>query len=133
MTSRVASLDRVFALILFDVGPEVSVDGAQQICPADDLLHSRDTQCGEMAANIFGDVPEEHHDLVGATRELRPQILPLRRNTDRASVEVTPSDHLAAHCEKRQRPEAEPLGAQQGGHNHITSGAETPVSLQNDP
>ena len=52
---------------------------------------------------------------------------------DGAGVEVALPDHLAAQRQQRERAEAEPLGAEQGGDHHVTTGPETAVGLQGDP
>ena len=56
----------------------------------------------------------------------------LRRDADRAGVEVADAHHDAAHDDERRRREAELLGAQQRGDDDVAAGLQLAVDLHDD-
>ncbi len=137
--------DLAIALVLFaplggdqhrrEVGGErmLRVDRAQQIGPSHQFGHGPHTQGGHVAPRFLGEPSEQQHHLICRAGELRPQVLLLGGDPDRARVEMALADHLAAHGQQWEGPEAEPLGTEHGGHDDVPSGAKTTVGLEEHP
>ena len=100
---------------------------------ADRFFEGAEAECREVLAHLFGDELEEVHDELGLARELLAQFGVLRRDTDRAGVEVTHAHHDAARHHERRGGEAELLGAEQRGDDDVTAGLELTVALHDDP
>ncbi len=92
-----------------------------------------EAESGEELADLLGDEGEEVLDELGLAREPLAQHRVLRRDTDRAGVEVADPHHHAAHDHQRRGGEAELLGAQQCGHDDVAAGLELAVRLDHDP
>jgi hypothetical protein len=88
---------------------------------------------GEDLADLLGDVLEEGDDELGLTGELLAQLLALRRDADRAGVEVADAHHDAARHDERRGGEAVLLGAQQRADDDVAAGLELAVDLHHDP
>ena len=86
-----------------------------------------------MLAHLLGDVLEEGLDELRLAREPLPQLGILRRDADRAGVEVADPHHDAAADDQRRGGEAELLRAEQGGDDDVTPGLELAVDLDDDP
>src|SRR3546814_15782011 len=56
----------------------------------------------------------------------------LRRDADRAGVEVAFAHHDAARRDQLRRREAELVRAEKPGHPHVPPGAKTPLGLPRD-
>jgi len=82
---------------------------------------------------LFGQAAEEEDDLICRSGELRPQVLLLGGDPDRAGVEVALADHFAAHGKQRKGPESESLRTEQGSDDDVASGAQPTVCLQQNP
>ena len=107
----------------------VGIGRDEQVASPDQLLEAAGTDRRHRATGVLGDEPEQVDDVVDRAAVLGPQVLPLGGDTDRAGVLVAAADHLAAEGEQRCGPEAVPIGAEEGGHDHVAAGAETPVGL----
>ena len=68
----------------------------------------------------------------GAPGEALAQLGVLRRDPDRAGVEVADAHHHAPHHDERRRPEAELLGTEQGSDDDVTARLHLPVDLDGD-
>ncbi len=64
-------------------------------------------------AHLLGDEQEVAHDVLGRAGEAPPQLGVLRRDPDRAGVEVADAHHHAAGRDQRRGREGELLGAEQ--------------------
>ena len=99
---------------------------------ADRLLERAEAERGEVLAHFLGDELHEVHDELGLARELLAQLRVLRRHADRARVEVADAHHDAAAHDERRGREAELLGAEQRGDDHVAAGLQLPVDLHDD-
>ena len=70
--------------------------------------------------------------MLGLAHELGAQLRILRGDAHRTRVQVTLAHHDAAERDERRRCEAELVGAQHGRHDHVETGAQLAVRLQND-
>jgi hypothetical protein len=75
---------------------------------------------------------EQCDDLVHRSGVFGPQLEILGGDAHRARVEVALADHLAAESQQRKGPEAEALSPQQRSHDHVPTGAQAAVGLQDD-
>ena len=85
-----------------------------------------------MLAHLLGEEREEVLDELGLAGEPLAQHRVLRRDTDRAGVEVADAHHHAAHDHERRGGEAELLGAEQRGDDDVATGLELAVGLHDD-
>ena len=72
------------------------------------------------------------HDVLGLAGELLAQLRILRRDADRARVEVALAHHDAADGDERRGREAELLGAEQRRERDVAPGLELAVDLEHD-
>ena len=105
-----AEKSRPLRLPVIDRLPEV-----QPVHAADHLVHRAEAERRHVLAHFLGDEPEEVDDELGLAGELLPQLRILRRDADRAGVQVADAHHDAARDDERRRREAELLGAHQRG------------------
>ena len=99
---------------------------------ADRLLERAEAERGEVLAHLLGDELEEVHDELGLAGELLAQLRVLRRDADRAGVEVADAHHHAAAHDERRGGEAELLGAEQRGDHDVAAGLQLAVDLHDD-
>ena len=71
-------------------------------------------------------------DELGLAGELLAQLRILRRDADRAGVEVADAHHDAARDDERRGGEAEFLGAEQRGDDDVAAGLQLAVDLHDD-
>ena len=88
--------------------------GVEHLGVADRLLEGAEAELGEQLAHLLGDVREERLDELGLSGEALAQLGVLRRDTDRAGVEVADAHHDAAAHHERRRGEAVLLRARAG-------------------
>src|SRR5579875_3464315 len=74
----------------------------------------------------------EPRDVLGPAREALAQPRVLRRDPDRAGVQVTDAHHDAAERDERRRREAELLGAEESRDRHVAPRLQLPVYLHRD-
>ena len=99
---------------------------------ADRLLDRAEAQRGEVLAHLLGDELEEVDDELGLARELLAQLGVLRRDADRARVEVADAHHDAAAHDERRGREAELLGAEQRRDHDVAARLQLAVDLHDD-
>ena len=104
----------------------------EEFPPAGDFVEAGDAQRGEQSADILGHVGEEGGDVVGVPLEFRPQLLVLGGDTDGASVEIALAAGDAAHGEEGGGSKGEFPGAQYGGDDDVSGGAQPAVYLHDD-
>ena len=85
-----------------------------------------------MLAHLLGDVLEERHDELGLAAEALAQLGVLRRDTDRARVEMADAHHHAARHDERRGGEAELLRAEQRRDHDVATGLQLTVDLHDD-
>ena len=83
-------------------------------------------------AQLLGDHEQVVDDVLGLALEAPPQLGVLRRDADRARVEVADAHHHAAERDQRGGREAELVGAQDRPDGHVAAGAHLTVDLDQD-
>ncbi len=99
---------------------------------ADHLLDGAEAQPRHDRAQLLGDEEEVVDDVLGLAGELGAQHRVLRRDADRAGVEVALAHHDAAGGDQRRGGEAELVRAQQSGDRDVATGAQAAVGLDRD-
>ena len=84
------------------------------------------------SAGLLGDHEQVVDDVLRLAAEHLPQVRVLRRDADRARVEVALPHHDAAERDQRRRAEAELFGAEQRGDHDVAAGLQTAIGLQHD-
>ena len=79
---------------------------------------------------LFGDHEQVVDDVLRLAGELLAQLRILRRDADRAGVQVTLAHHDAAERDQRRGGEAEFFGAEERGDGDVAAGLELTVGLQ---
>ena len=85
-----------------------------------------------ICAQLLGDEEEVVDDVLGLAGEARAQHRVLRRDADRAGVEVALAHHDAAGRDQRRGGEAELVGAEQRADGDVAPGAQAAVDLHRD-
>ncbi len=112
------------------------LDGAvdvEQVVAADDLVEAAVAERREELAHLLGEELEEVHDELRLAGEARAQLGVLGRDADGAGVQVADAHHDAAFDDERGGGEAELLGAEQRGDEHVAAGLHLSVDLHGDP
>ena len=105
----------------------------EQIGAADQLFQATHAQLGQPLAGFFGDEGEEvHHHFDGADEVILAQFFVLRGYTGRTVVQVADTQELAAQGDHGCGAEAEALGAEDRGLDHVQAGFQAAVSLHPD-
>ena len=104
-----------------------------QVDPADELLEAPHPHLREELADLLGDHEEVVHDVLGLAVEAAAKLRVLARDPHRARVQVADAHHDAARRDQRGGREAELVGAQERGDQHVAAGAHLTVDLQDDP
>ena len=107
-------------------------DLGQKIGPADDLLERREAERCQDLANLLGKMGEELNNLFRRSLELRPKIVALRADADRAGVGVTLADHDAAHRDQRRCADTVFVGAEHCRHDNVAAGLQATVGAEHD-
>ena len=92
----------------------------------------RKPSCAMISRTSCGDEAHEVDDVLGLAGELLAQLRVLRGDADRAGVQVADAHHDAAERDQRRGGEAELLGAEQRGDDHVAAGLELAVGLDGD-
>ena len=95
----------------------------------DHLIEGAEAELGHQLADFLGDEEEIVDDVLGLALESLAQHRVLRRDADRAGVEVALAHHDAAGGNQRRGGKAELIGAEQGAHHHVAAGADAAVDL----
>ena len=105
----------------------------EAIRPPDHLVDRPEAEARHVLADLAGDERHEVDDVLRVAREARPELRVLRRDADRAGVQVADAHHHAAERDERRRREAELLGAEQRADDDVAAGLELAVDLDRDP
>ncbi|AJX01694.1 hypothetical protein BM45_3124 [Burkholderia mallei] len=101
----------------------------EQIGAADQIVELRDAELRHDLARLLGDEEEVVDDVLGLTRELRAQHRVLRRDADRARVQMALAHHDAAFDDERRRREAEFVRAEQRADHDVAARLHLAVGL----
>mmetsp|Transcript_19585 Transcript_19585/g.63107 ORF Transcript_19585/g.63107 Transcript_19585/m.63107 type:complete len:667 (+) Transcript_19585:756-2756(+) len=112
---------------------EVRIVDAQHVGAPDHLFDRAEAHARHVAAHLLGEVEEEVDHVLRLARKLCAQLRVLRRDADRAGVEVALAHHDAAERDQRRRREAKLLRAEQRRDRHVAARLELAVGLQHDP
>ena len=85
----------------------------EQVDAADEIVEPRDAELRHDPPRLLGDEEEEVDDVLGLAGELLAQLRILRRDPDRARVQVAGAHHHAAGRDQRRGREAHLVGAEQ--------------------
>ena len=118
---------RPLAFQWFDRALDVEAVGA-----ADHLVDRAEAELRHQLAHFLGDEAEEVLDELRRAGELLAQLRILRRDADRAGVQMADAHHDAAHHDERRRGEAVLLGAEQRADDHVAAGLHLAVDLHDD-
>jgi hypothetical protein len=106
--------------------------GVEQIRAADQLLEAADAELRHDAPHFVGDEEHEIDDVLGLAIEFRAQQRVLRRDADRAGIEMALAHHDASGGDQRRRREAELVGAEKRPHDDVAAGFHLAVDLNGD-
>ena len=109
------------------------VAALQEVAATDHVGQPGDAERRHQLARVLGDEEEVAHDVLRRAGEAPAQLGILGGDPDRAGVEVADAHHHAPRRHQRGGREAELLGAEEGGDEHVTAGAQAPVDLDGDP
>ena len=112
------------------------VDGAahvELVGAADQLVDRAKAQLGHDLPYFLGQEGHVINDMFRLAGEALPQRRVLGGDADRTGVEVAFAHHQAAFGDQRHRAEGEGVGPQQGGDDHVATGAEAAVRFDRDP
>ena len=99
---------------------------------ADHLVERAEAERRHELAHFLGDEAEERLHELRLAGERLAQLRILRRDADRAGVQVADAHHHAAHHHQRRGGEAELLGAEQRRHHDVAAGLQLAVDLHDD-
>ena len=99
---------------------------------ADHLVEGAVAELGHDLAHLLGDEEEIVDDVLGLALEALAQHRVLRRDADRAGVEMALAHHDAAGRDQRRGGEAELVGAEQRADHDVAAGADAAVDLHGD-
>ena len=93
----------------------------EEVGLADHLVEGAEAHRGHQLAHFLGDEEEVVDDVLGQALEALAQHRVLRRDADRAGVEVALAHHDAAGRDQRRGREAELVGAEQRRDHHVAA------------
>ncbi len=96
----------------------------------DRVVERAEPERREQAAHLLRDEQQVRLHHLGRPAELLPQLGPLRRDPDRAAVEVARAHHQAPLREQERRAEGVLVGTEQGRDDHVAPGLEAPVGAE---
>ena len=99
---------------------------------ADHLVELLVAELRHDLAHFLGDEEEVVDDVLGLAGEALAQHRILRRDADRAGVEMALAHHDAAGRDQRRGGKAELVGAEQRADHDVAPGAEAAVDLDHD-
>ena len=104
----------------------------EQVGLADHLGELAEAERRHDLAHFFRDEEEEVDHVLGLALELLAQCRVLRRDADRAGVQVALAHHDAAGGDQRRGREAELVGAEQRADDDVTARAHAAIDLHGD-
>ena len=108
------------------------VDLVEHLHLPDHLVEGAIAHGGHHLAHLFGDEEEIIDDVLGQALEALAQHRILRRDADRAGVEVAHPHHDAAGGDQRRGREAELVGPEHRAHDDVAPGAQAAIDLHGD-
>ena len=102
----------------------------QHLDLADHLLEGGEAQAGHELADLLGHRQQVAHHVLGLALEAVAQHGVLGGDAHRAGVQVADAHHHAAGGHQRGGREAHLVGAQQRGHDHVTTRSHLAVGLE---
>src|SRR5262245_36716999 len=99
---------------------------------ADHLGEGAEAERSHVLAHLLGDEEEEIDDVLGLALEARAEHRVLRGDPDGAGVQMAFAHHDAACRYQRRGRKTELVGAEQGAHQHVASGADAAIDLHGD-
>ena len=123
---NLAEIDAVRLPVLDGVMRLERIDAADHVGDATEAELSHDL------AQLLGDKHHEVDDVLGLAGEALAEHRVLRRNADRAGVEMANAHHHAARRHQRRGGETEFLGPEQSGNGDVAAGLELTVGLDAD-
>ena len=112
---------------MIDRGTEV-----QPLDPPDHLGHRAEPERGHVLAHFLGDEPEEVLDELRLAGEVLAELRILRRDADRARIQMADAHHDAARDDKRSGRESEFLRAKERRDDDVAAGFDLAVDLYDD-
>ena len=110
----------------------ISVGLVEHLPLADHLVEAAIAHRRHQLAHFLGDEEEVVDDVLGLADEALAQHRVLRRDADRAGVEMALAHHDAAGRDQRRGGEAEFVGAEQRADHDVAPGAHAAVDLHGD-
>ena len=104
----------------------------EQVDAADEIVEPRDAELRHDPPRLLGDEEEEVDDVLGLAGELLAELGILRRDPDRARVQVAGAHHHAAGCDQRRCREAHLVGAEERSDHDVATGLQLSVRLHPD-
>ena len=104
----------------------------EKIAAPDQLVEATNAQLRHQLAHFLGDEEEKVDDVLGLSAEPLAQLRVLRRDADRARVQMTLAHHDAAGDDQRRRREAELVGAEHRADDDVAAGLHLAVDLDGD-
>ena len=117
--------------LTFPVPPDSR--GIEQVGAADQLLQPAQAEPGEDFAHLLGDEEEVIDHMLALAGEAGAEHRILRRDADRAGVEMAFAHHHAAGGDQGRGGEAELVRAQSRRNRHVAAGTEAAIGLHDDP
>src|SRR3954447_27017933 len=99
---------------------------------SDGLVEGAETERSEQLAYLFRDELEEVDDELRLAVEAFAQLRVLRRNTNRAGVEMADPHHDAARDDERRSGETELLRTEQRSDHHVAAGLQLTIGLYDE-
>ena len=104
----------------------------QLVGAADHLVEAAEAELRHVFPHLFGEEHEEGDDIVGRAVKAAAQFRILRRDADRAGVEMAFAHHDAARGDERGGGDAEFVGAQQRADHDFAARADAAIDLHGD-
>ena len=104
----------------------------EPVDPADHLVEVAEAQLRHQFADFLGDKEEIVDDVLGLAGEALAQHRVLRRDADRASVQVTLAHHDAAGGDQGRGRKAKLVGAEHRADDDVAAGPEAAIDLHRD-
>ncbi len=104
----------------------------EEIDAPDQVLELAHAELGHPLAHFLGDEEEIVDDVLGLAFEFLDELRILRRDADRAGVQMAFAHHDAALHHERRRGEAELVGAEERADHDVAPGLHLPVGLHGD-
>src|SRR6516164_7375900 len=93
--------------------------GVEHIDAPDHLIDGSESHLRHVLANLLCNVEEEIDDVLGLSLELLAQNRILRRDANRAGIQMALAHHDAAHRDQRSRSESEFFGAEKSCNDNV--------------